>query len=745
MKRLLTATLILLMAFPLFAQRPKVGLVLCGGGAKGAGHIGVLKVLEEYDIPIDYVVGTSMGAIIGGLYAIGYTPAEMDSLMMCQDWDYLMRGGIDRRQLSYETKMIDDKLIFTVPFKNNPDNTFSPEDRSEWRPENSGKFLPTSFFSGQNIFTLLSDCTTGYHNYTDFNELPIPFACVGVDIVKAEEVEFHEGILPLAIRASMAIPGVFAPVEIGDQVFIDGGFRNNYPVDVARRMGADIIIGVKLGYNDSIYVDYGNPIDLAESVISVTTTYKTAAGIEDTDILITPTVGGYGVMSFGTDALRKLIDYGEEGARENADQLLALKQKLGNSTRKYNPSKLIKDSLVLTSVTYNGISADEAKVLGRVFKVRTGEMIPKSDISQAIQKYYATNAYSSVSYVLENDISPYNLVINCVKKMSNQIGVGVRADTEEVISALFDLRMNYMALYGPKFSLTARISQNYAVNATYTYKTKHAFEVNMTAGIRNYKANIAENRWKSNLAFLQHNVGLNFSTSNYRNFAFRVGAEVDYYKYNHAALNYDRYIPDCYDLDLTRDGFLHLDAGFGFDNLDNKSFAKKGTFLEIGYSDYFDLYSLDNLFSTSYINLEQYITVGRSATSTFIPFMKGRAVFGENIPMIYMNMLGGNQEGRYLEHQMSVFGLNAPYAFEKFFVAAGLDFRQQIAAKHYLSLGGNYVTWGNTLESTLTNKGFWGVRFRYAYQLGYFPIAANVQWSTYTRKAGFYLSVGYWF
>ncbi|MBP5211191.1 MAG: patatin-like phospholipase family protein [Bacteroidales bacterium] len=745
MKRLTTILLTLLLVFPLFAQRPKVGLVLCGGGAKGAGHIGVIKVLEEYGIPIDLVVGTSMGAIIGGMYSIGYTGQELEDLMLSQDWNLIMTGNVGRNQLFYDTKTVDDKLVFTVPFKINADNTLSPENTDYWRPENSGRYLPTSVYSGQNIFTLLSDCTAGYHNYTDFNDLPIPFSCVGVDIVNAEEVEFHDGILPLAIRASMAIPGVFAPVRIGNKLFIDGGFRNNYPVDVARRMGADIVIGVKLGYNDSTYVDYDNPLALAESVLSVTTTYKTEAAIEDTDILIAPTVGEYGVMSFNTEALRNLINYGEEATREMSDVLLDLKKSLGNPPVKHSPSKVIKDSLILADVVYNGVSSKEAKVLEKVAEIKTGERISKDDISKAVERYYATNAYSSVSYILENENEPFNLVVNFVKKMSNQVGVGVRADTEEVISALFDLRFNHTALYGSKFALNARISQNYAVNATYTYRTKYAFEVNVNASLRNYSARLSENRWNSNLTFLQHTAGLDISTSNFRNFIFKVGAEVDYFKYNHASVNYDRYIPETYDTDLTRNGFFNVGAKFGFDNLDDIYFAKRGTLFEVGYTNYFDLQTINSLFADVSIRLEHNISIGKRATTTFIPFFKGRALIGENIPMIYMNILGGNEDGRYSESQMSVFGLNAPYAFDKFVMALGLDLRQQIAEKHYISMGGNIVKWENEFETAVASKGFWGVRFRYAYQLRFFPIAANVQWSTYTKKAGFYLSVGYWF
>ena len=181
--------LALLMAVAADAQRKKVGLVLSGGGAKGVAHIGVLKVLEEAGIPIDCIVGTSMGSIVGGLYAIGYDACAMDTLVRCQDWPFLLSDKVYRYNLPFSEKESTEKYLLSVPIR-----------------KKGGISLPSGFISGQNIYNLFSDLTIGYHDSLDFSTLPIPFACVASNLVDGKDVILDKGYLPLCLRASMAIP-----------------------------------------------------------------------------------------------------------------------------------------------------------------------------------------------------------------------------------------------------------------------------------------------------------------------------------------------------------------------------------------------------------------------------------------------------------------------------------------------------------------------------------------------------------
>ena len=225
----LFSCLLLVFSCQASAQRKKVGLVLGGGGAKGAAEIGVLKVLEEADIPIDYIVGTSIGSIVGGLYSIGYNAHELDSLYRSQDWLFLLKDEVNRKDWTFLSREEREKYLLHVSL--------------------SGKKKPSLLsgaVAGQNIYNLFSNLTIGYHNVPSFSKLPIPFSCVAVDIVSGNEVILDSGSLPMAMRSSMSIPGVFLPVERGNGLLIDGGALNNFPADIVKKMGADILIGVDL-------------------------------------------------------------------------------------------------------------------------------------------------------------------------------------------------------------------------------------------------------------------------------------------------------------------------------------------------------------------------------------------------------------------------------------------------------------------------------------------------------------------
>lgn len=234
MRRQLCFLLILLInTLPLVAGKKKVAVVLGGGGTKGVAHIGVLKVLEEAGIPIDYVVGTSMGAIVGGLYSIGYTASEIDSMVRVQDWTMLLSDRITRNNLTFPEKENSERYIISLPFGKN-------------RPQKSSGGV----IKGQSIQGLFTHLTIGYHDSVNFDTFRYPFACVAFNIIDGKDHVFRDGSLPLAMRASMAIPAVFTPVRMDSIILVDGGIPNNFPVNVARSMGADIIIGVDLGTSD---------------------------------------------------------------------------------------------------------------------------------------------------------------------------------------------------------------------------------------------------------------------------------------------------------------------------------------------------------------------------------------------------------------------------------------------------------------------------------------------------------------
>ena len=312
MKKTLTLLAALLLALPLAAQsheRPRVAVVLCGGGAKGAAHIGALKVIEEAGIPIDIVCGTSMGALVGGLYSIGWTPQEMDSIMHAQEWTTLLTDRIDPNTLDVNNRRIQ--------------NTYALWHAISTNEEGGG------FVRGINLDRLFSQLLYSYLDSIDFYSLPIPFACVATNLIDNAEIDFHHGYLKQAMRASMSIPGVFAPVRMGDKLLVDGGLRNNYPVDIAREMGADIVIGITVQGEELTADDITHTVTVLEQMVDINCRNKYQYNVNQTDLLLQVDVTGYSAASFTDDAVATLIARGEKIARENWDNLLALRRKHG--------------------------------------------------------------------------------------------------------------------------------------------------------------------------------------------------------------------------------------------------------------------------------------------------------------------------------------------------------------------------------------------------------------------------------
>ena len=290
----------------------KVGLVLSGGGAKGVAHIGVLKVLEEAGIPIDYIAGTSMGSIVGGLYAIGYDARCLDSLVRVQNWPFLLSNRVYRYDLPFSEKEKDEKYLLSIPML-----------RSKLIQ------MPAGFISGQNIYNLFSELTLGYHDSLSFMNLPIPFSCVAANLVNGEEVILNSGNLPLSMRASMAIPGVFSPVVLDSMMLVDGGIANNYPVDVMREMGADIIIGVDVSAGLRTMNELHSVLDIVDQLTNFLGMEKYEENVRLTNLYIKPDIEPYSAASFDPVAIDTLILRGERAARAKWDEIVRLKEQLG--------------------------------------------------------------------------------------------------------------------------------------------------------------------------------------------------------------------------------------------------------------------------------------------------------------------------------------------------------------------------------------------------------------------------------
>lgn len=326
--RLISVLLLITVALSGFAQRPKVGLVLGGGGAKGAAEVGVLKYIEEAGVPIDYIVGTSIGSIVGGLYSCGMRSEDLDSLFRSQQWLKLLT---DRdTELTYHPfrKKDGKNYVFGFPVGNHKKGT----------PRRHG------ILKGDSICTFLTQLTNRPDSMS-FDRLPIPFRCVAVEANSFTEKVFDSGVLAECMRASMSIPLAFKPVVKDSLVYVDGGMINNLPVDVCRAMGADIIIAVDLTQNhheDDTAVKipdeklkkllrYPRLIKVMEWAKRRPDLVKYQQNTKNIDIYINPNLDGMNATSFTPTKIEKMIAAGEKAGEEALPQLKELKQKLTKS------------------------------------------------------------------------------------------------------------------------------------------------------------------------------------------------------------------------------------------------------------------------------------------------------------------------------------------------------------------------------------------------------------------------------
>jgi len=369
----------------------RIGLVLAGGGALGMAHVGVLKVLEENRVPVAFVAGTSMGSIVGAAYATGQTVPQMESVLKESNWDEIFSDAVDREELPYRTKSGRNREIYG-------DTKLSVQD---------GKLLtPFGVVQGQRLLPVLQRL---YENAppspADFNEFRIPLRVVAANIETGQAVVISRGDLPTAVRASMSVPGVFAPVEMDGRLLVDGGVVNNLPMDVVRGMGADRLIVVELNADLKKKDELQNPLSTAGQIISLLLAQNSALQkktLTRKDILIEPNLKGYSAVDFGKAT--ELIALGEEAARKAIPEL----KKLSVSEREYQAYKNQREALssqpIVQFVTVTTDKRGAEETLVKMVKIPEGQPLDRALLDAKVEEIYDTGDYVSVRYdVVEKD------------------------------------------------------------------------------------------------------------------------------------------------------------------------------------------------------------------------------------------------------------------------------------------------------------------------------------------------------
>ena len=757
-------------------QRPKVAVVLSGGGAKGMAHIGVLKYLEEIGMPIDIVVGTSIGSIVGGLYSLGYSADQLDSLVQAQDWDFLISDRFKRSSLTYQEKKEAEQYLVSIPFKNAESFSEGFENRqSKSVTQTILGNIPSALVEGQNLYNLFTSLSVGYQDSVDFNSFPIPFACVAVDMNGKKEYVFHNGNFARAIRSSMAIPAYFAPVQYNGMHLVDGGLLNNFPVDVAREMGADIVIGSELHVKKSVKsTSVNNLIDEVNGMMNLLAMNKFQQNVKDVDVMITPEVDMYGTLDFSVPSLKALRDSGYNAAiakKYDLQELAASLRKMQDIDKKYTngPMRLSapkaicldNDSVYVADIEVRGVDPSDAEWLIKKTKLLDDNKIAGKDIEEAIKTFYRTGAYQSVTYTLNGSEQPYHMVITLVPGQLHQFNFGFRFDSEETAAMLLNVSINRLKLYGQRLDLTARLSYNpyFSVQGSYTFR--NLTQVNASVSFRKSSMDIYETRSRaSNMMNYYGRAELSAQTHNLKRSKFLFGARYEYFYYNNILDDSGMWVPEHYNLSPdSRYDYISAFANWSFDNRDRAYFPTRGSsfFAEYGY--YPDLLMKDKVyydpFHTFMLNWQKVVPMGKRVAlimqlygSAAMPFNISTAEDSTSVanfvPVSHMNLMGGYQEGRYARQQMPFVGTTKLYAMKRILVIPRIDLRVNVAKNNYITLMANYAQSSDYYSTFFKDFGSYGFGLGYSYDSFLGPITLNLHYSD-RQGFGAYFNLGYYF
>lgn len=712
-------------------KRPKIGLVLSGGGAKGFAHIGVLKVLEEAGVKVDYIAGTSMGAVIGGLYASGYSATQIDSIFYNTDFDELLQDYIPRSSKSFYEKRNDQMYALTLPF------------------DKLKIGVPIALSKGMYNYNLLSKLTHKVRHVRDFNKLPIPFLCIATDIEKGEQVILKEGYLAQAMLASSAFPSLFSPVEIDGKLLIDGGVVNNYPVEEIRKMGADIVIGVDV--QDDL--KDRNSLKDATRILVQITNLDMIKIMKDkqklTDIYIKPEVSDYGVISFNEG--QEIVKKGEEAAFGVSQQL----KNLADTTIVYklNEVKVKKDFLQVKSISINKLdNYTRAYVLGKL-RFNNGKKITYEDLKTGINNINATQNFSRISYTLERKENEDELKLSLTENPTKTfLKFGLHYDGLYKSAVLANITQKKSLFKNDVASLDLGLGDNIRYNFDYYIDNGFYWSFGIKSRFNTFNKNVTTDFRNGELL---SQLGLNTINIDFSDLTnqvylqtvfiqkFLIGAGIEHKLLRIKSDNLGDINPT-----FEKSSYLSVFGYMTYDSFDNKLFPKKG-WMFTG-----DIHSF--LLSSDYTNEFNRFTIAKGEIGVVKSINKkltvkvqsevGFSIGGDSVPFFDF-VLGG-------------YGFNTVNNFKPFYgydflsIAGDSYFKScftldyEFLKKNHFNFAANYANVQDGLFENgnwLSKPNFNGYAVGYALESIIGPIEIKYSWSPELNRGYAYFTVGFAF
>ncbi|WP_264548471.1 patatin-like phospholipase family protein [Flavobacterium sp. N2820] len=710
--------------------RPKVGLVLSGGGAKGLAHIGVLKVIDSLGIQVDYIGGTSMGAVVGGLYASGYTANQLDSIFSKIDVDALLQDYTPRESKSFYEKRNDEIYALTLPF-----NNFKLG-------------LPSGLSKGLYNFNLMSKLTQHVSDVRDFDKLPIPFLCIATDVETGEQIVLDEGILAQAIIASGALPTLYSPVEINGRLFIDGGVVNNYPVEELKNRGVDFIIGIDVQDGLKNREQLKDVTAVLAQINNFSMIEKMEGKRNLTNIYIKPDIKGYSVVSF--DKGKEIIKKGNEKANEFIKELLPLR----NIDERPVYKVVQNDSIFIRDITFNKLeNFTRAYIVGKL-KIKRNTKVPIAQIEKGISNLNATQNFSAISYSFEKTQSGERLALQLKENKNNTfLKFGLHYDDLYKSGVLVNYTHKKLIAKNDVASLDVILGDNFRYNFDYYIDNGFYWSFGFNSKFNSFNRNIATD-FSNGIVFTDlgiNSINIDFTditnqayvqTIFAQKFSFGAGLEFKYLNIESETLENTTPIFD-------KSNYVSAFGYLKYDSFNQKYFPKKG------WSFSGDLKTF--LYSSDYTNEFERFSIAKADVGiVFEPLKRatiklqseGGFAIGERSISFFDFVLGGY--GFVSANNIRPFmGYDFLSLAGDSYVKGTVTLDYEFYKKHHVNFTGNFANLGNRIfehiEGWLTKPKYTGYGFGYGMESIIGPLEIKHSWSPDTKDHYTWFSVGFWF
>ena len=760
--------------------RPTVGLVLAGGGARGLAHLGVIKYLEELGIPVDIVTGTSMGGLVGGLYALGYRHDQLDSLVRAIEWPIMMSDDIPNKYISYSLRKYRDKYVIRIPnhyddedladrLKNEriadkmaEESGHSSADMLNESISRMGLGLPDGFLYGLNVRNMLSSVSVGYQDSISFADLPIPYACVATDLYAMAPKYWTSGSITSALRSTMAIPFYFRAVRKDGEVLLDGGMRNNFPVDIAKAMGADIIIGSDMSIHRELN-ELNSPADFLLQTITLLASSANGPAQEiltrDRNVGVHHELKGYTMLSFDDASVDDIIDQGYQNALRQKELFEAVAAVTAGrpepEVARHRPAvNLALGKVRIDELRFDGIGEHEQARIHYQQDIPSDGLYDRDIIERLLNDIYGTNAFESVTYHLEGTEEPYTLVFECQKGQTNDFALGVRADTDETVAIALHYGLGTRRLTGMRMTADLKLGTNPSLSVDWGTKSR--------IGLPSYGIIFRSRLLNTSTGYVseEHQKTLTIATDVYledtriHNGSFRIGLSAEMDPFDH----YLTYSTLRHQWNW-KEHWLSAFANFKFDTFNDGYFPTrgvriywKGRYVFEGYESMLDpdadVWREEWNATTEGGKVPQYVTTMGSLEAAFsfgehftvLPklYAGWYQPFGVDLrsysPYQFVNSrhvvsIGGFMQDRYTENQIPFFvwpnAFRATYGLS---TVIQLDLRYCFARKNFITVRGGRFKDIYSLEAYKDILGFWGIGAEYARQTIVGPLRLTAQW-----------------